>query len=296
MANEVALYNPSTDNIVVYRTEDNTLQLDVQVKGDTVWLTQQQIAELFGVKQPAVSKHLSNIFKDGELEKDSVHSILEYTASDGKVYSTQFYNLDAILSVGYRVNSKNATSFRRWANTVLKDYMLRGYAINQKLLHLEERIDQKFYSLEQRVEKTEEKIDFFVRTNQTPVEQVFFGGEFFAARVLLEQLIKTAQQRVIIVDAYVDAATFEILDVRAKYVKATIFSGKDLRGLRDAHNATAGVEPIDTFVWSNPSHDRWLIIDDQLYHCGHSLKDMGKKLSAISLMGIPAQTIIDQVK
>lgn len=296
MANEVALYNPSTDNIVVYRTEDNTLQLDVQVKGDTVWLTQQQIAELFGVKQPAVSKHLSNIFKDGELEKDSVHSILEYTASDGKVYSTQFYNLDAILSVGYRVNSKNATSFRRWANTVLKDYMLRGYAINQKLLHLEERIDQKFYSLEQRVEKTEEKIDFFVRTNQTPVEQVFFGGEFFAARVLLEQLIKTAQQRVIIIDAYVDAATFEILDVRAKYVKATIYSGKDLRGLRDAHNATAGVEPIDTFVWSNPSHDRWLIIDDQLYHCGHSLKDMGKKLSAISLMGIPAQTIIDQVK
>ncbi|MBR5444234.1 MAG: virulence RhuM family protein [Paludibacteraceae bacterium] len=296
MANEVALYNPSTDNIVVYRTEDNTLQLDVQVKGDTVWLTQQQIAELFGVKQPAVSKHLSNIFKDGELEKDSVHSILEYTASDGKVYSTQFYNLDAILSVGYRVNSKNATSFRRWANSVLKDYMLRGYAVNQKLLHLEERIDQKFYSLEQRVEKTEEKIDFFVRTNQTPVEQVFFGGEFFAARVLLEQLIKTAQQRVIIIDAYVDAAIFEILDVRAKDVKATIYSGKDLRGLRDAHNATAGVEPIDTFVWSNPSHDRWLIIDDQLYHCGHSLKDMGKKLSAISLMGIPAQTIIDQVK
>ena len=296
MKNEVALYSPSNESVVIYRTEDNTLQLDVQVKGDTVWLTQQQIAELFGVKQPAISKHLSNIFKEGELEKDSVHSILEYTAADGKVYSTQFYNLDAILSVGYRVNSKNATSFRRWANSVLKDYMLRGYAINQKLLHLEERIDQKFYSLEQRVEKTEEKIDFFVRTNQTPVEQVFFGGEFFAARVLLEQLIKTAQQRVIIIDAYVDAATFEMLDVRAKGVKAIIYSGKDSRGLRDAHNATAGVEPIDTFVWSNPSHDRWLIIDDQLYHCGHSLKDMGKKLSAISLMGIPAQTIIDQVK
>ena len=296
MKNEVALYSPSNESVVIYRTEDNTLQLDVQVKGDTVWLTQQQIAELFGVKQPAISKHLSNIFKEGELEKDSVHSILEYTAADGKVYSTQFYNLDAILSVGYRVNSKNATSFRRWANSVLKDYMLRGYAINQKLLHLEERIDQKFYSLEQRVEKTEEKIDFFVRTNQTPVEQVFFGGEFFAARILLEQLIKTAIKRVIIIDAYVDAATFEILDVRAKYVKATIFSGKDLRGLRDAHNATAGLEPIDTFVWGGPSHDRWLIIDDQLYHCGHSLKDMGKKLSAISLMGIPAQTIIDQVK
>ena len=296
MADELALYNPSDKSIVVYQSEDNTLQLNVQVKGDTVWLTQQQIAELFGVKQPAVSKHLSNIFRDGELEKDSVHSILEYTATDGKVYSTQFYNLDAILSVGYRVNSKNATAFRRWANSVLKEYMLRGFAVNQKLLHLEEKIDQKFYSLEQRVEKTEEKIDFFVRTNQTPVEQVFFGGEFFAARVLLEKLVKTAKNQVIIIDAYVDAATFEILDVRAKNVAATIYCGKDLSGLRDVHNATAGVEPIDTFVWSHPSHDRWLILDDQLYHCGHSLKDIGKKLSAISLMGIPAQTIIDQVK
>ena len=296
MAHEVALYNPSDGNVVVYQSEDNTLQLNVQVQRDTVWLTQQQIAELFGVKQPAVSKHLSNIFKDGELEKDSVHSILEYTAADGKTYSTQFYNLDAILSVGYRVNSKNATLFRRWANSVLKDYMLRGFAINQRLLHLEERIDQKFYSLEQRVEKTEDKIDFFVRTNQAPIEQVFFGGEFFAARVLLEQLIKNAKNRVIIIDAYVDAATFEILDVRAKDVKATIYSGKDLSGLRNAHNATTGVEPIETFVWSNPSHDRWLIIDEQLYHCGHSLKDMGKKLSAISLLGIPVQTIIEQVK
>ena len=296
MVHEVALYNPSDGNVVVYQSEDNTLQLNVQVQRDTVWLTQQQIAELFGVKQPAVSKHLSNIFKDGELEKDSVHSILEYTAADGKTYSTQFYNLDAILSVGYRVNSKNATLFRRWANSVLKDYMLRGFAINQRLLHLEERIDQKFYSLEQRVEKTEDKIDFFVRTNQAPIEQVFFGGEFFAARVLLEQLIKNAKNRVIIIDAYVDAATFEILDVRAKDVKATIYSGKDLSGLRNAHNATTGVEPIETFVWSNPSHDRWLIIDEQLYHCGHSLKDMGKKLSAISLLGIPVQTIIDQVK
>ena len=296
MADELALYNPSDKSIVVYQSEDNTLQLNVQVKGDTVWLTQQQIAKLFGVKQPAVSKHLSNIFRDGELEKDSVHSILEYTATDGKVYSTQFYNLDAILSVGYRVNSKNATAFRRWANSVLKEYMLRGFAVNQKLLHLEEKIDQKFYSLEQRVEKTEEKIDFFVRTNQTPVEQVFFGGEFFAARVLLEKLVKTAKNQVIIIDAYVDAATFEILDVRAKNVAATIYCGKDLSGLRDVHNATAGVEPIDTFVWSHPSHDRWLILDDQLYHCGHSLKDIGKKLSAISLMGIPAQTIIDQVK
>ena len=296
MENELALYNPSNESVVVYRTEDNTLQLDVQVKGDTVWLTQQQIAELFGVKQPAISKHLSNIFKEGELEKDSVHSILEYTAADGKNYSTQFYNLDAILSVGYRVNSKNATSFRRWANSVLKDYMLRGYAINHRIMAIEDRIDRRLQEHTSQIHELQQKVDFFVSTNQMPVEQVFFGGEFFAARVLLEQLIKTATKRIVIIDSYVDAATFEIMDVRANGVKATIYSGKDLSGLRDIHNATAGVEPIDTFVWRTPSHDRWLIIDDQLYHCGHSLKDMGKKLSAICLMGIPAQTIIDHVK
>ena len=118
-----------TDEIVLYKPNEQ-FQLEVQLKNDTVWLTQQQIADLFGVKQPAVSKHLSNIFKEGELDKDSVYSILEYTAADGKVYSTQFYNLDAILSVGYRVNSRNATLFRQWANSVLKEYMLRGYAVN----------------------------------------------------------------------------------------------------------------------------------------------------------------------
>ncbi len=127
------------DEIVLYRPNEQ-FQLEVQLKDETVWLTQQQIADLFGVKQPAVSKHLSNIFREGELDKNSVHSILEYTAADGKVYSTQFYNLDAILSVGYRVNSKNATLFRRWANQVLKDYMLRGYAVNQRLQNIEDQL------------------------------------------------------------------------------------------------------------------------------------------------------------
>ena len=157
-------------------------------------------------------------------------------------------------------------------------------------------ISKKGWTNENELHDHQEKIEFFVRTNQTPVEQVFFGGEFFAARVVLEKLIKTAKHRVIIIDRYVDASTFEMLDVRAKGVKAAIYSEKDFRALRDAHNATAGVEPIDTFVWGKPSHDRWLIIDDTLYHCGHSLKDMGQKLSAISLMGTPAQDIIDQIK
>ena len=299
MANELALYNPSDGSVVVYHSEDGTLQLDVQLSEDTVWLTQQQMAMLFNVKENNITYHIKGVYKVHELEPEATTQKIRVVRLEGKrkvTRSIDFYNLDMIISVGYRVNSANATQFRRWATRILKEYMLRGYAINQQLLHLEEQVDKRFKAIESELHDHKEKIDFFVRTNQTPVEQVFFGGEFFAARILLEQLIKTATKRVIIIDAYVDAATFEILDVRAKGVKATIYSGKDLRGLRDAHNATAGLEPIDTFVWRSPSHDRWLIIDDQLYHCGHSLKDMGKKLSAISLMGIPAQTIIDQVK
>ena len=299
MANELALYNPSDGSVVVYQSEDGTLQLDVQLSDDTVWLSQQQMAILFNVKENNITYHIKGIYKTHELELEATTQKIRVVRLEGNRRVTRtidFYNLDMIISVGYRVNSANATQFRRWATRILKEYMLRGYAVNQQLIHFEERVDRRFKTIESELSAHKEKIDFFVRTNQAPVEQVFFGGEFFAARVLLEQLIKTTKNRVVIIDTYVDAATFEMLDVRAKGVEAIIYSGKDLSSLRDAHNATAGVEPIDTFVWTNPSHDRWLIIDDQLYHCGHSLKDMGKKLSAISLMGIPAQTIIDQVK
>ena len=286
MKNEIVLYQP-----------DEQLTLEVKLGDETVWLTQEQIAILFGTQRPAITKHLNNIYKSGELEEKSTCSILERMGNDGKQrYQTKYYNLDAILSVGYRVNSANATQFRRWATQVLKEYMLRGHAVNQQLLHLEERIDHRFHAIEQRVEKTEEKIDFFVRTNVPPVEQVFFEGEFWGARVLLEKLIKAAQKRVIIIDAYVDAATFELLDVRAGGVTAEIYSDSEYQSLRNLHNATKGVQPVNTHKWSTPSHDRWLIIDDSLYHCGHSLKDMGKKLSAITLMGTSPETILKEVK
>ena len=135
MPNEIATYN-STENVVVYSSADNTVHLDVQLADETVWLTQQQIATLFGVQIPAISKHLANIFREGELDKNSVISILENTATDGKKYRTMFYNLDAILSVGYMVNSANATRFRQWATRVLKDYLLRGYALNPHIRYL----------------------------------------------------------------------------------------------------------------------------------------------------------------
>lgn len=283
------------DEIVLYQPNDQ-LSIEVKLENETVWLTQQQMAMLFNTTRNNITLHIGNIFKEGELDKDSVCKESLLTAADGKVYKTNFYNLDVIISVGYRVKSIVGTKFRQWANRVIKDYMLKGYAVNQRLLSMEERIDKKFHTIENTLADHQEKIDFFVRTNVPPVEQVFFEGEFFAARVLLEKLIKTAKKRVIIIDRYVDAATFEMLDVRAEGVTADIYSDSEYKSLRDVHNTSKGVRPVNTHKWSTPSHDRWLIIDDSLYHCGHSLKDMGKKLSAITLMGTSPETILKEIK
>jgi hypothetical protein len=161
---------------------------------------------------------------------------------------------------------------------------------------MEERIDRRLNSIESTLADHQEKIDFFVRTNLPPVEQIFYNGQFFEARALLEKLVKSAQKRVIIIDNYIDAATFEILDVRQQGVTADIYSSNLHTNLCNAHNANASVAPINTHIWTTPSHDRWLIVDDDLYHCGHSIKDMGKKLSAIMQMGTSPDTILNAVK
>ena len=276
------------NNVVVYCSDDNTLQLAVQISDETVWLTQQQMVALFDTTKPNVSMHIRNVYNEGELEESAtVKDFLTVQKEGGRQVSrrVRYYNLDVIISVGYRVKSKRGTQFRQWANRVLKDYLLKGYAVNQR-----------FERLEQRMTDAEQKIDFFVRTNALPVEQVFFDGQFFEARALLERLIKSATQRVVIIDAYVDAATFEMLDVSGSGVTADIYSGKDLTALRNIHNSAAGVEPIDTHIWTAPSHDRWLIVDNNLYHCGHSLKDIGRKLSAITLMGTLPEMMISAVR
>ena len=283
--------------IVLYQPDDQ-ISLEVKLEHETVWLTQQQMAILFDVKENNITYHIQSVYKTHELEPESTTQKIRVVRKEGNRQVNRqidFYNLDIIISVGYRVNSANATQFRRWATSVLKEYMLKGYAVNQRLIAMEERIDRRLAQHESILQKHQEKIDFFVRTNVPPVEQVFFDGEFFEARVLLERLIKSARHRVVVIDAYVDAATFEMLDVRNKGVFADIYSGRDLSAIRDAHNDSSKVEAIATHLWSKPSHDRWLIIDDSLYHCGHSLKDMGRKLSAITLMGTSPETVLGQV-
>ena len=294
----VLLPAPTNKGEIVLYQPDDQISLEVKLEHETVWLTQQQMAILFDVKENNITYHIQSVYKTHELEPESTTQKIRVVRKEGNRQVNRqidFYNLDMIISVGYRVNSANATQFRRWATSVLKEYMLKGYAVNQRLIAMEERIDRRLAQHESILQKHQEKIDFFVRTNVPPVEQVFFDGEFFEARVLLEKLIKSAQHRVVVIDAYVDAATLEMLDVRNKGVSADIYSGRDLSAIRDAHNDSSKVEAIATHLWSKPSHDRWLIIDDSLYHCGHSLKDMGRKLSAITLMGTSPETILGQV-
>ena len=193
MPNEIMTYGEE-DNVVVYRSADNAVQLDVQLARETVWLTQLQMADLFGVQRPAITKHLGNIFKEGELDPSSVSSILEHTAADGKIYRTQFYNLDAILSVGYRVNSIYATQFRQWASRVLKDYLLRGYALNPHLRYMEQRIDNKLQEHTEQIHELQDKVDFFIRTSLPPREGIFVDGQIYDAFEFIERLIKSAEK------------------------------------------------------------------------------------------------------
>ena len=267
--------------IILYQP-DSEMKLEVRLAEETVWLTQEQIAILFGTKRPAITKHLNNIYNSGELDRDSTCSILEHMGNDGKQkYATRFYNLDAILSVGYRVNSRNATLFRRWANQVLKDYLLKGYAINQRL-----------NQLEQRVSRTEEKIDFFVRTSLPPVEGIFYDGQLFDAYKFATDLIRSAKESILLIDNYVDESVLLMLSKRGDGVSALVYTYKisDTLSLDlEKHNSQYPAIEIRTYT---KSHDRFLIIDNaEVYHIGASLKDLGRKMFAFSKLEIPAATI-----
>ena len=281
------------DEIVLYQPNE-TIQLEVHLKDETVWLTQQQIADLFGVKQPAISKHIANIYKSGELEEEGTYSILEYMGHDGKqLYTTKAYNLDMILSVGYRVNSTNATRFRQWANRVLKDYLLRGYAFNQRLANIEHQVDEQRAILAAH----EEKIDFFVRTSLPPVEGIFYEGEIYGAYSFVSDLIRSAKTRIVLIDNYIDDRVLTMLDKRNDGVKATIYTKNFTKQLSlDIAQHNKQFAPIDVEPF-NLSHDRFLIIDDAVYHIGASLKDLGKAWFAFTKMNdISAEELLGRIK
>ena len=277
--------------IILYQP-DESVRMEVRIEDETVWLTQAQIAELFETKRQAITKHLKNIFQSGELNENSVCSILELTASDGKSYKTKIYNLDAIISVGYRVNSKNATLFRRWASQVLKDYLLKGHVINQRISNLEQRVDAKFLSYDMQLTRLNEKVDFFVRTSLPPVEGIFFDGQIFDAYAFATNLIKSAKNSLILIDNYIDENTLLMLSKRTTGVDATIYTQRITPQLQlDLTRHNNQYPPINIRTYRQ-AHDRFLIIDrSDVYHIGASLKDLGKKLFAFSKMDIPASIL-----
>ena len=277
--------------IILYQP-DESVRMEVRIEDETVWLTQAQIAELFVTKRQAITKHLKNIFQSGELNENSVCSILELTASDGKSYKTKTYNLDAIISVGYRVNSKNATLFRRWASQVLKDYLLKGHVINQRISNLEQRVDAKFLSYDMQLTRLNEKVDFFVRTSLPPVEGIFFDGQIFDAYAFATNLIKSAKNSLILIDNYIDENTLLMLSKRTTGVDATIYTQRITPQLQlDLTRHNNQYPPINIRTYRQ-AHDRFLIIDQSdVYHIGASLKDLGKKLFAFSKMDIPASIL-----
>ncbi len=198
----------TTGEIILYQTSNNQTALEVRFEEETVWLTQAQIAELFGTKRPAISKHLINIYKSGELVENSTCSILEHVGKSGiQKYQTQYYNLDAILSVGYRVNSKNATQFRIWANKILKSYLLKGYAIRQQFELIEQTLDQHKKTLINH----EQKFDLLIKTNLPPSEGIFYDGQIFDAYEFVSKLIKSAKKSIVLIDNYIDESVLTLL-------------------------------------------------------------------------------------
>ena len=263
--------------IVIYRP-DKSIQLEVRMESETVWLTQAQMAELFQKDRTVITRHINNVFTEKELEKESNVHFLHIPFSDKPV---KYYSLDVIISVGYRVKSQRGTDFRRWANKILKEYLLRGYVVNQRIERLE-----------QRVSKTEEKIDFFVRTSLPPVEGVFYDGQIFDAYVFVSDLIKTAKKRIVLVDNYLDESVLVTLSKREPNVTANIITKIVSDQFQLDLNRHNSQYPIINIEERNGIHDRFLIIDDTVYHFGASLKDLGKKLFAFSRMEMSPETIL----
>ena len=279
--------------IILYQP-DETVRLEVRLEDETVWLTQEQIAILFGTKRPAITKHLNNIYNSGELDKESTCSILEHMGNDGKQkYVTKFYNLDAILSVGYRVNSRNATLFRRWSNSVLKEYLLKGHAINYRL----QQIDTRLQKHERQIKYLTDKVDFFVRTSLPPVEGVFYDGQIFDAYKFATDLIRSAGKSLLLMDNYIDESVLLMLSKRHSGVSATVYTQKITAQLQlDIERHNRQYPPVEIRIY-NKCHDRFLIIDNtEVYHIGASLKDLGKKMFAFSKMNVPADTITKMVE
>lgn len=284
-----------TNNEIILYQPDTSISLEVKLEDETVWLTQAQMVDLFQTSKQNISLHTNNIFKEGELDANSVVKENLTTASDGKKYRTKYYNLDVIISVGYRVKSIRGTQFRQWANKILKDYLLRGYSVDQRLLYMESRIDHRLSEHDSQIKELSGKVDFFLRTSLPPKEGIFFDGQIFDAYGFVCDLVKRANKRIVLIDNYVDETVLTLLDKRSSGVLATIYTKRIDRQLQlDIERHNDQYAPIDVRQ-AQRIHDRFMVIDDTLYHIGASIKDLGMKLFAFSKMESSPEMILDSL-
>ena len=281
------------NEIVVYQPNE-TIRLDVRLENETVWLTQLKIAELFGVQKAAISKHVRNIFASGELVRESTVSKMETLQMEGGRYVSrmqEFFNLDVIIAVGYRVNSWRATQFRIWATGILKEYLLRGYSVNSRLNQIEDAMHRNFGVYDQRIATLEGKVDFFVQTQTPPLQGVFYDGQLWDARAFAERLIARARASIVLIDSWATVATLDMLAKKRAGVAVTVVTSAhcDKKGTPRASILPSDVEkfnaqyPALAVRFSEKFHDRFLILDDaELYLIGASLKDLGRKCFAFT--------------
>ncbi|MBR4617232.1 MAG: virulence RhuM family protein [Kiritimatiellae bacterium] len=272
----------SENQIVVYQP-DGTMRLDVRLENETVWLTQSQMGELFRRDVSVISRHIKNVFAEGELRKEGNLHFLQIASADKPV---AFYSLDVIISVGYRVKSMIGTRFRQWANMVLKEYLLRGYTVNGRLNQIEDRIDRRLEKHDARLSALEDKVDFFVQTRTPPLQGVFYDGQLWDACSLVEKLVGRAKKSILLVDSWVGPGTLDLLAKKRKGVKVRIVASAKGNKLApsdiDKFNAQYGGLSVRE---NGAFHDRFLVLDDkELYLVGASLKDLGKKCFAFARM------------
>lgn len=276
------------NEIIVYEPDD-VIRLDVVIKDETVWLTQSQLSCLFERDRSVITKHINNIFKEKELDAGSNVHFMHIANSDKPV---KIYSLDVIISVGYRIKSNKGTQFRIWANKVLKEYLLKGYVMNNRFLGCESFLERKLAEHDKRISVNENKIDFFVRTALPPIEGVFCEGQIFDSYVFASNLIKMAKHRIILIDNYIDESVLKLLSKRTADVDASIYSKSfDKMLLHDMGIYRKQYDDIKLVSVVNV-HDRFLLIDNDVYHIGASLKDLGKKLFAFSKMKISAVELL----
>ena len=274
-----------TGEIVVYQPDEIT-RLEVRLKDETVWLNRQQIALLFGRDVKTIGKHINNALTE-ELSDIPTVANFAIVQEEGARWVTRYiehYNLDMIISIGYRVKSPKGILFRRWANTVLKEYLIKGVALNQRITSLESRMEDKFAQYDHKLYEHSKKIDFFIQSSLPPKQGIFFDGQIYDAYAFVADLVRKAARRIVLIDNYIDDTVLTMMSKRAPDVEATIYTGKVSKQLQldiDKHNAQ--YQPIEVRTFSK-AHDRFLIIDDAVYLVGASIKDLGKKWFGFTLM------------